>query len=96
MLEKVKTALQVTDDTFDTEILSMINEAKKDMTFAGIDEKTIEEVGTDFSYEQAIVLYCVFRFELFHGSASRSAEIERLYKEQKRMLGMATDYTTWR
>jgi len=95
MLDKVKAALQLSDNTFNNEILSMIEEAKKDMTFAGITEKTISAAGTDYPYEQAIVLFCVFRFELLHGNPTRATEIERIYKEQKRMLGMATNYTNW-
>lgn len=95
MLDKVKTALQLSDDTFDDEITSMIEEAKKDMTFAGIDEKTISEAGTDYSYEQAVVLYCVYRFEVLHGSMNRAETLEKIYNEQKRMLGMASGYTTW-
>lgn len=95
MLDKVKLALQLTDDTFDNELEIMIAEAKKDMTLAGIDEKETIEVNSDVLYEQAIVLFCMYRFELFHGSATRSESLEKLYKEQKRQLGMATGYTSW-
>lgn len=95
MLEKVKVALQLTDSVFDDEILATIEEAKKDMVQAGIDEKNITQAGDDYLYEQAIVLYCVFRFELFHGSLNRAESLQKIYYEQKRMLGMATGYTTW-
>lgn len=95
MLEKVKKALQLTDDIFDDDILCMIEEAKKDMAFAGIDEKEVIEANTDYAYEQAIVLFCIHRFELLHGSVNRAENIEKIYKEQKRMLGMATGYTDW-
>ena len=95
MLQKVKDALQLTGNSFDGEITAMIEEAKKDMSFAGIEEKTITTAGTDYAYEQAIVLYCCYRFEMIHGSQSRSERLESCYKEQKRQLGMATGYTTW-
>lgn len=95
MLEKIKTALQLTDSTFDAELTAMVEEAKKDMAFAGIEEKSIDEDNPDYAYEQAIVLYCMFRFELMHGNATKCETLERIYKEQKRMLGMATGYTNW-
>ena len=95
MLQKVKDALQITGTTFDGELTAMIEEAKKDMTFAGIAEKTITTAGTDYAYEQCVVLYCCYRFEMMHGSQTRSERLEHCYKEQKRQLGMATGYTEW-
>ena len=95
MLSKVKTALQISINDFDAELTGLIEEAKKDMTFAGIEEKTITTAGTDYPYEQAIVLYCGWRFEMLHGSQTRSERLEQCYREQKKMLGMATGYTEW-
>ena len=95
MLNKVKRALQITDDVFDDEIETLLIEAKKDMAFAGIVEKEISAEEMDSAYEQAMVLYCCFRFELFHGSVSKSETLEKIYNEQKRQLGMASGYTDW-
>lgn len=91
MLNKVKQALQITSDDFDSELTNMISEAVNDMGFADI-TNTDEE---DASVAQCIILYCMYRFELFHGSLDRSDALKKVYDEQKATLGMATGYTTY-
>lgn len=91
MLERIKTALQISSDDFDAEITSMITEAVNDMGFADI-TKTDQ---TDESIAQCITLYCCYRFELLHGSLDRSEALKKIYDEQKATLGMATGYTDY-
>lgn len=91
LLPQIKTALQITSTDFDTELTGMIEEAINDMGFADITNSD----ETDPSVAQCITLYCMYRFELFHGSLERADKLKAIYDEQKATLGMATGYTTY-
>ena len=94
LLEKVKLALRVTTDAFDTELTWLIDACIADMRIAGISTETI---GTEYLQNPMVVMavttYCKINFGKIDG-----AEYDRLkasYDEQKKQLSMATGYTDW-
>ena len=90
MLEKIKIALRITTDAFDSEIMTLIEAAKADLGIAGVE---VPEV-IDPICERAIVTYCKLNF----GELDRVELYDRLkasYDEQKAQLSMATGYTSW-
>lgn len=87
LLNKVKTALRVTTDAFDNEILDLISAAVIDLDIAGIDS----EHGVDAIITRAIITYCRLNF----GSPDEYDRLKASYDEQKAQLSMATGYTTW-
>lgn len=89
MLEKVKTALQIISNDFDTEIEELIDASKIDLNIAGA------EIVDDSIVSRAIISYCAFHFELTHGSINRADALKKAYDEQKAQLSMATNYTIW-
>lgn len=95
MLERVKLALLITGNTFDTELNSLISAAVKDLGIAGVEGLTVSTDSTDAIVIQAIITYCGYHFELLHGEESRSDRFKRAYDEQKAQLSMSTNYTTW-
>lgn len=95
MLERVKLALLITSNTFDTELNTLISAAVKDLGIAGADTLVISTDSTDSLVIQAIISYCGYQFELIHGEESRSERFKKAYDEQKAQLSMATNYTTW-
>lgn len=95
MLNRVKLALLITEDDFDTEIIEMINSAAKDLGIAGVEGLTVTTDTTDDIVIRAIITYCGYQFELMHGSLDRSDAFKRSYDEQKAQLGMSSGYTVW-
>lgn len=87
MLSKVKTALRISVDDYDSELANLINTAKLDMGIAGV--VLPDEV--DALVEQAVITYCKFSF----GSPDDKAEFKKSYDEQKAQLVTATGYTDW-
>ena len=96
MLDKVKLALLITSNTFDTELTELISAAVVDLNIAGVDNETVVTTEpTDALVSRAIVAFCAYNFELMHGEESRSDKFKKVYDEQKAQLSMATNYTTW-
>ena len=91
MLEKVKLALQIVSDAFDSELLALISSASMDLSIGGVVVENIDEI-----MERAIICYCSYHFELSHGNLNRADAMKKAYDEQKAMLGMSTGYTDWR
>lgn len=96
ILEKVKTSLRVSMNTFDDEITDLIEAAKLDLGIAGVRNADLEtgKTPTDALIIRAIVLYC----KLFFGEPATSdhwKSIKDAYDEQKAQLSMATGYTDW-
>lgn len=87
MLEKVKTALRITTDRFDFEILDLIEAAKLDLGVAGV---VIPEESNAL-VERAITTYCVMNF----GEPDYYDRLKASYDEQKAQLSTATGYTRW-
>lgn len=95
MLNRVKLALLITDNDFDSELNNLIAAAAKDLNIAGVDGLVISTTTEDALIIQAIITYCGYQFEIMHGSLDRANAFKRSYDEQKAQLGMATGYTTW-
>lgn len=96
MLNKVKLALLISSEDFDSELQDLIGGAILDLNIAGVDDSTaVSDDPTDKLIIRAICSYCGYHFELMHGTLDRSDAFKRSYDEQKSQLSMATGYTTW-
>ena len=95
MLDRVKLALLISGNDFDTEIAELINAAAKDLGIAGVEGLTVTTDTNDAIIIRAIITYCAYQFELMHGTLARSEAYKRSYDEQKAQLGMADGYTVW-
>lgn len=95
MLNRVKLALLISDNDFDSELNELIGSACKDLGIAGVEGLTVNTSTTDDIVIRAIITYCAYQFELMHGSIDRSNAFKKSYDEQKAQLGMASGYTVW-
>ena len=95
MLERVKLALVISANDFDSEINSYINAACKDLGLAGVEGLTVTTSSDDDLVITAIISYVGFRYEMMKGSLEKSNAFKRAYDEQKASMGMATGYTVW-
>lgn len=87
MLAKVKLALRITTEAFDTELTDLIAAAKLDLGIAGVElPATLDEICT-----LAIITYCKLNF----GEPDQYDRLKASYDEQKAQLSMATGYTVW-
>lgn len=90
ILEKVRKALRITTQEFDSEILDIINACIDDLGIAGI----IEQDTTNPLIIRAIITYSKIHF----GDLNQLGDYDRLkasYDEQKAQMQMATGYTDW-
>lgn len=87
MLDKVKLALRITSNVFDTELTGLIASAKLDLGIAGVTLPTT----LDDICNTAIITYCKMNF----GNPENYDRLKKAYDEQKAQLSMATGYTTW-
>ena len=87
MLEKVKLALRITTDAFDSELTDLISAAQMDLGIAGV--VIPDEI--DAIVSRAITTYCKLNF----GEPDDNDRLKRSYDEQKAQLSMATGYTVW-
>jgi hypothetical protein len=85
MLNKVKLALRVTTDAFDTEITGLINAAIADLGLVGVDTLITTE---DALLTRAIITYCRVHF----GEPEDYDRLKKSYDEQKAQLISATGY----
>ena len=95
MLDRVKLALLISGNDFDSELTDLIDAAAKDLGIAGVDALVISTDTDDALIIRAIITYCGYQFEIMHGSLDRSAAYKKSYDEQKAQMGMASGYTTW-
>lgn len=95
MLSRVKLALMLSTDEFDTELNGLIQAAVKDLNIAGVDGLTITTSTNDEIVIRAIVTYCCYQFELVYGDQNRAKNLKMSYDEQKAQLSMSTGYTVW-
>lgn len=91
MLEKVKLALRITTNAFDSELTDLIEAAKLDLGIAGVVVPIMTDVNLDAIISRAIVTYCKLNF----GEPDEYDRLKASYDEQKAQLSMATGYTTW-
>lgn len=95
MLNRVKLALLISSNDFDSEINTLIGAACQDMGIAGVEGLTVNTFSNDDIIIRAIISYCGYQFELMHGTLDRSEAYKKAYDEQKSQLSMATNYTVW-
>lgn len=95
MLDKVKLALLITSNDFDTELTDLISAAFIDLNLGDVAADVTVLETTDPAIIRAVCTYCGYQFEIMHGSLSRSEAYKKSYDEQKAQLGMATGYTDW-
>lgn len=95
MLDKVKLALLISTDDFDSELMDIINSAFIDLNIADVNPYVTLPTTTDAAIIRAVCTYCGYQFELLHGSLERSSAFKKSYDEQKAQLSMATGYTLW-
>ena len=95
MLNKVKLALLITTNAFDTELTDLIGAAFIDLNIGDIDPDVTVSTTTDPAIIRAVCSYCGYQFELLHGSIDRSNAFKKSYDEQKAQLSMASGYTVW-
>lgn len=87
MLTKVKLALRITTDVYDSELTDLIESAKLDLGVAGVViPDSINEIVT-----KAIITYCKMSF----GLPEDYDRLKASYDEQKAQLVTATGYTKW-
>lgn len=89
MLERVKLALRITTDAFNTELNDLIEAALLDLGLAGVN--SFESTTTDPLIIRAVTTYCKLHF----GEPDEYDRLKASYDEQKAQLGMATGYTDW-
>ena len=86
-LDKVKLALRITTDAFDSELTDLIEAAKQDLGIAGV----VVPDELDAIVSKAIITYCKMSF----GLPEDYDRLKRSYDEQKAQLSNATGYTMW-
>lgn len=88
-LEKVKLALRITTDAFDSELTDLVNAALIDLGLGGADGANVEL--TNALALRAVITYCKMHF----GEPDEYERLKLSYDEQKAQMGMATGYTEW-
>ncbi len=89
MLDKVKLALRIKSQAFDSEIEDLIAAALADLGLAGV--TAAQELEADPLITRAVVTYCRANF----GEPDDYERMKKSYDEQKAQLSMATGYTDW-
>ena len=87
MLEKVKLALRISTDKYDSELNDLIESAKLDLGVAGV----VVPQTVDALVTKAIITYCKMSF----GLPEDYDRLKRSYDEQKAQMSNATNYTDW-
>lgn len=95
MLDKVKLALLISTNDFDSELTDLIGAAFIDLNIGDIDPNKTESTTTDPAIIRAVCCYCGYQFELLHGLLERSQAFKKSYDEQKAQMSMASGYTVW-
>ena len=87
MLAKVKLALRISTNAYDSELNDLIEAAKLDLGVAGV----VVPQTVDALVTKAIITYCKMSF----GLPEDYDRLKRSYDEQKAQLSNATGYTNW-
>lgn len=86
MLEKVKLALRLSSNAFDSEINDLIDAALADLDIGGV----LVDVSDPLTV-RAVITYCRANF----GSPADYDRLKASYDEQKAQLMTATNHTDW-
>lgn len=89
MLAKVKIALRITTDAYDTDIQGLIDAAMLDLGIAGV----VLPCVLDAICERAVITYCKLHF--LGLSENEWNKLKASYDEQKAQLVTASGYTEW-
>lgn len=89
MLAKVKIALRITTDAYDTDIQGLIDAAMLDLGIAGV----VLPCVLDAICERAVITYCKLHF--LGLSENEWDRLKASYDEQKAQLMTASGYTEW-
>lgn len=89
MLAKVKLALRLTTNAYDSDIQDLIDAAKLDLGIAGV----VLPTALDAVCERAVITYCKLHF--LGLSDNEWDRLKASYDEQKAQLVTATGYTNW-
>lgn len=95
MLDKVKLALLISTNDFDSELVDLIGSAFIDLNIGDVDPDKTTSTTTDPAIIRAVCCYCGYQFELLHGSIERSNAFKRSYDEMKAQMSMSSGYTVW-
>lgn len=88
MLDKVKLALRINNDAYDSEITSLINACKRELELVGIASSNFYT--SDYMITQAIILYCKANFGFDNSEADR---YQKAYESLKSFLTLCPEYT---
>ena len=88
MLDKVKLALRISNDAYDSEITSLINACKRELELVGIASSNFYT--SDYMITQAIILYCKANFGFDNSEADR---YQKAYESLKSFLTLCLEYT---
>lgn len=86
-IEKVKFALRVVSDDFNSQIQQLIEAALLDLQTAGVTNTDL----TNALVLQAVTTYCRLHF----GEPDEFDRLKQSYDEQKAQMSMRTGFTTW-
>lgn len=95
MLARIKLALMLSTNDFDTELVGLIKAAVADLGIAGVEGLTVSTDSTDEIVIRAVITYVCYQFELVYGDQNRAKNLKASYDEQKAQLSMSTGYTVW-
>lgn len=95
MLARIKLALMLSTNDFDTELVGLIKAAVEDLGIAGVEGLTVTTDSTDEIVIRAVITYVCYQFELIYGDQNRAKNLKASYDEQKAQLSMSTGYTVW-
>ena len=87
MLSKVKLALRIVTNVFDSELSDLISAALLDLGVAGVTETS----ESDALIVRAVITYCKMNF----GQPDDYDRLKASYDEQKAQLATCTGYTDW-
>lgn len=87
MINKVKLALRISTNAFDSELTDLIAAAELDLGIAGV----VLGVEYDEIVTRAIITYCKMNF----GNPDNWEMLKKSYDEQKAQLVTASGYTDW-
>ena len=89
LLDRVKLALRITVDDYNTELTDLIEAAKLDLGIAGV----VLPAELNAIVRRAIITYCKVHFQQLDDATMK--RLKAAYDEQKAQLGTATGYTDW-
>lgn len=95
LLNMAKAVCRVTSEAFDLEIKMLLDAAKEDMGLADISQEALDSQPA--LIQRAIMTYVSMNFKLSNGQidALTYQRLKESYDEQKRQMGMSSQYGDW-